>query len=190
MEIFSGLRNGLGKIVLYRKLRHHSRNKKVYNLNTARTVGILFDATNPNCFESVYKFYKDLSSGHLSVTVLGYLHGKTIPDKYLFKKDFYFFYKQEVTFLYKFKNPEVKKFLNRKFDILIDLNLDKSFLFDTLTALSLARFKVGRFQAEKNYFDFMINMEEEPTLEYFMQQVKHYLELINRPELTPKFQNI
>jgi len=82
------------------------------------------------------------------------------------------------------------KFLDKKFDILIDLNLNKLVLFDHLVALSLARFKVGRFRSDKNYYDLMINTKNEPTLEYFIQQITHYLEMINRPDLTPKFQNI
>jgi len=190
MEIFSGLRTGTGQMILRRKLRSRNRSKKVYNLITARTIGILFDATNSNCFEPVYKFYKELSNSHLKVSVLGYYHGKIVPDNYLFKKDFLFLLRKDIRWPYKIRNEEVVKFLDKKFDIVIDLNLNNNFLFDQLVALSMARFKVGRFREKKNYFDLMINMEKEPTLEYFIQQIRHYLELINRPDLSPKFQNL
>ena len=176
--------------MLQRKLKSRKRNKKVYNLRTARTIGILFDATNSKCFEPVQSFYKELSGGHLKISVMGYFHGKTIPDKYLFKKDFTFFFKTEVRWPTIIKNEDTLRFLDKPFDILIDLNLNRDFLFDQMVALSKARFKVGRFREEKNYYDLMINMEKEPTLEYFIQQVNYYLEMINRPDLTPKFQNI
>ena len=190
MEIFSGFGTGIGRIMLRQKLKSRKRRKKVYNLRTARTIGILFDATNPKCFEPVQRFYKELSGDHLKINVMGYFHGKVVPDKYLFKKDFIFFFKTEVRWPTVIKNKDTLKFIDKPFDILIDLNLNRQFLFDQIVALSKAKFKVGRFREEKNYYDLMINMEKEPTLEYFIQQVSHYLEMINRPDLTPKFQNI
>lgn len=190
MEIFSKLGSGTGKMVLRKMLKTRKRHKKVFNLKTARSIGILFDATNINHFEAVYELYKDLLKDHEEIFVLGFVNANDIPDQYLFKKNFSFFTKKEVNWYFKPKNQDALRFTDKRYDILINLNLTYNLLFDFIIALSLARFKVGRYCREENYYDFMISIEKEPTFEYFIQQVKHYLEMINRPELSTNFINV
>lgn len=190
MELFSKVRSGVAALVVRRLLKSRKRNKKVSNLSTARTIGLIFDGTNPKNFDGVYDFYKSLKEKNIHISILGYVHPNNIPDNFLIKKNIQFFTTKEVNWYFKTKNKDALKFANKKFDILINLDLDRVKPIHYIVSISLARFKVGRFIKGDNYIDLSIRMDKEPTLEYFTQQVWHYLELINRPDLTPKFENV
>lgn len=181
MEIFSRFRKSTGKAVLRKLHAKRVRRKKVFNFKTAQKIGIVFDATNPNHFNAVYGFYKDLLADRKEVFMLGFVDGTEIPEKYLFKKNLYIFTRKDVNWVYKPKNTDAIRFINKEFDILIDLTLEYYFLLDYILTLSLARFKVGRFHDERKCYDMMIYMKDGLTIEYFINQIKHYLERINRP---------
>ena len=182
MEIFSRFRTNTGKAVLRKLHAKRVRRKKVFNFKTAQKIGIVFDATNPNHFNAVYGFYKDLLADRKEVFMLGFVDGTEIPEKYLFKKNLYIFTRKDVNWVYKPKNTDAIRFINKEFDILIDLTLEYYFLLDYILTLSLARFKVGRFHDERKCYDMMIYMKDGLTIEYFITQVVHYMERINRPE--------
>jgi hypothetical protein len=190
MKLFANFKLLVARWVLNRQRKTRHRNKKVFNLRTARTIGIVYDASSTNHFEAVVEFAKDLSKRKLSVEILGYVKARDIPDNYLFKKGHAYFIKKDVNWYYRTRNPDALKFMNQKHDILIDLHLTRNFIFDYIVGMSLARFKVGRYRDVPNYYDLMIQVSEEPTFEYFIQQVQYYLDMINRPELTPHFQNV
>ncbi|MEA1899137.1 MAG: hypothetical protein U9N53_15875 [Bacteroidota bacterium] len=190
MELFSRVRSSVTGLVVKRLLKSRKRNKKVYNLSTARTIGLIFDGTNPKNFDGVYDFYKTLKERNINISILGYVQPKNIPDNFLIKKNIQFFTTKEVNWYFKPKNTEALKFADKKFDILINLDLNQEKVINYIVSISLARFKVGRFVKENNYNDLSIRLDKEPTLEYYIQQVWHYLELINRPDLRPKFENV
>jgi len=190
MELFSKVRLSITGLVVKRLLKSRARNKKVFNLSTARTMGLIFDGTNPKNFDGVYDLYKSLKEKNINISILGYVQAREIPDNFLIKKNIQFFTTKEVNWYFKPKNKDALKFADQKFDILINLDLNRVKVINYIVSISLARFKVGRFMKGDKYNDFSIQTDMEPTLEYFIQQVWHYLELINRPELTPKFENV
>ena len=181
MEIFSKFRTKTGKAVLRKLQAKRVRRRKVFNFKTAQKIGIVFDATNPNHFNAVYGFYKELLGERKEVFMLGFVDSNEVPEKYLFKKNLFIFTRKDVNWVYKPKNTDAIRFINKEFDILIDLTLEYYFILDYIISLSLARFKVGRFHDERADYDMMIHMKDGLTIEYFVNQVKHYLERINRP---------
>ena len=182
--MFSNIRHGIGKWVLRRNLKSLQRTKRVYNLTTARKIGILFDGTNHKDFDRILEFYKFLKDKMINIHVLGYVNAKDVPDKYLFKKDFYFILKKNLNWYYKPVSEEAEKFVTSSFDILIDLNLKENFPCQFIVGLSHAHFKVGKFTSKKEFYDLMIHIDKGRKIDYFIEQVKHYLEVINRPELS------
>ena len=185
MELISDIKQLIGQYVLNKNRKKFRRFKKVYNFKSAKYIGILFDATDEKHFDYVQDLYKFLRLTGIEVKVLGFVNDKDVPDKYLFKKDFFFFLRKSLNWYKKPINEEVEKFIHEKFDILIDLNLENHFAFRYIVGLSPAQFKVGRATKEPNYYDFMINIQKKKEVYYFIEQTRHYLEVINRPELSP-----
>ncbi|MCH7658583.1 MAG: hypothetical protein IIB05_09740 [Bacteroidetes bacterium] len=192
MKIFLKLQLAFGDFVLKRKLKHFRRIIKVHNFKTAKRIGIIFNATKQEDYRQVSGFIKDiLEIGiGMEVKVLGFVNNKDVPNEYLLKKNFSYFLKRSLNWYRKPVNSEVERFLTEKFDILIDFSLNNDYLFNYIMALSPSRFKVGKFREPNNYYDFMISINKDKDLKYFIEQVRHYLEMINRPELSPDFMNI
>ena len=73
-----------------------------------------------------------------------------------------------------------KSFHNRYYDILINFSVSDSFPIKYLAVKSDAAYKVGSYNNKSNsYYDLMIKLKLD-SIEYFIQNVVHYLELIDK----------
>ena len=188
--MYKALKRKIGYYHIWKNRRHLRRKKQVFNLKTAKSIGILFDATKHEDFDAVRELYNDLKKSGHTVSVLGFVNDKEIPAHYLFKKDFILFNKKMLNWYGKPIVQEVIDFSKCPFDILIDLTMEDNFVFDYITGSSPARFKTGRFRERPVYADMMIKLEDDTSLEYFIELATSYLETINRPELSPNFLNL
>ena len=177
------IKQKIGYLNIHRIRRRQHRKRQVFNLKTGRTIGIVFDATDPKDLDLILEFHMTLLKKGRKVTVLGFVNGKEIPDHYLFRKDFIFFTKKMLNWYGKPQPEDVQKFIKYPFDILIDLSLKDHFVFDYIRGTSPARFKVSRFREDDKYSDMMLSLEENESLDYFIEVAATYLETINRPEL-------
>ena len=151
----------IGKRVLKRKLRDRARSTKVCNINEAKNIGIIFNATQLVSFEIIRNLTKELTERKIKVSVLGYVHSKKLIDHYLYRKGFSFFTKGNLNWFKKPVSESVEEFINIPFDILINLCLEESYPIQYIVALSASSFKVGKYSDEPNYLDFMIDIEKE-----------------------------
>jgi len=190
VNTFSKIQLVVGNYVLKKKIKQLRRIKKVHNLKTAKRIGIVFNATKQDDYKQISSFVKDIQDIGIEVKVLGFVNDKDVPNEYLFKKNFSYFLKKSLNWYRKPVNHEVEKFLKEKFDIVIDFSLENDYLFNYIIALSPSRFKVGKFKEPNNHYDFMIKINQNRDLKYFIEQTGHYLEVINRPELSLDFINI
>ena len=72
----------------------------------------------------------------------------------------------------------VKSFVNREFDLLIDLHTGNSIPFRYIVAASRSKFKIGKHdKSAERFYDFMISTGDHMTLPQFIDQVNHYLKL-------------
>ena len=185
MNTFSKIQFIVGNFVLKKKLKQLTRIKKVNNLKTAKRIGVIFNATKQDDYKHVSGFVKYIQDRGIEVKVLGFVNDKDVPNEYLMKKNFSYFLNKSLNWYRKPVNFEVEKFLKEKFDIIIDFSLDNDYLFNYIIALSPSRFKVGKFKEPNNHYDFMIKLNKDKDLKYFIEQARHYLEVINRPDLSP-----
>jgi len=80
------------------------------------------------------------------------------------------------------KPGPVDDFINTEFDLLLNIALDQTLLFDYVTALSKARFKIGWSPKESNFFDLNINIKGKPDAFYLARQQIFYLGQLNKSE--------
>ena len=172
------IRTSIGSNDLRRKARHLNRQKAIHNFNTARTAGILFACGNEEDFDAVKNFKIFLESKNIKVDVLGYVHEKQVPDHYLLRTGFNFFCIKDLNWFQRPIRPFALDFSTRKFDILFDLSIEEYFPLKYLSGLSPAAYKVGVFERSGDY-DLMIGLQENKTMAYLVEQVRHYLSLIH-----------
>ncbi len=88
-------------------------------------------------------------------------------------------------FFYKPVSPVVKNFIDRDFDILIDLHTGNGIPFRYITALSRAKFKIGKYdKSAVRFYDFMVSTREGVILPQFIQQVNSYLHQLKNETTT------
>lgn len=183
MNIIPDLRKTIGTLVIRKSLRNVKRKRVVHNYDTAMSAGILFDASRQEHFNSIQAFSADLRKHVNDIRMLGYVKHNQLPNNYLFKKDFVFYQKKDLNWYLRPVKQEISYFVNRPFDILIDLSMSDAYHFQYIVALSPAQLKVGHFIPGRNYYDLMIHIEKNPDIDYFITQVNHYLSIINKPHL-------
>lgn len=168
----------MGHYNLKKHLKSLNRQVKTHNFNTAKSAGILFSSPDDDSFRAIKDFLTFLSEKDLKVYALGYVPSKKIPQQFLLRKGINFYCKTDLNWYYKPKNEIIEQFVNREFDILFDLSLNDYFTVNYTGSLSKASFKIG-VQKENAYQDLVIDVNKNKSVEYLIEQIKHYLTLLN-----------
>jgi hypothetical protein len=171
------LKSKLANRILNSKLKALSRNKKVFNLDSAQTAGILWETDQEAAFRHLEK---ELQNSGIKVTGLCYqpIRKMAIPDGING-----FTRKQASWWLEIPKTKVAEDFIQQRLDVLIDLTGQKSFPIAFTTALSNAAFKIGSSGNSTNYFDWNIEFSEQPDTGQLTQQILYYLKRINKTTL-------
>lgn len=177
--MFNKLKLKVGHRRLRKALKGIKRNRLVYNLDTARTIGVLFNATSEEVYHHVANFSNQLLGRNLQVEMLAFFAGKEVPNSYLANPKLKLFTKRELNWYRKPCVPHVDEFIDKEFDILIDLSMEELFPLKWIATLSKSKFKVGNLSYYGTPNDMIINLKPNNDIEYLLSQVIHYLQLIN-----------
>jgi len=177
--LLNNIREKLGYKLLNKKLKRKKRKVVVTNLDDAQTVGVIFNATNQDSYDRAYRFSTFLMSKDIKVFAMGYVDDMHMLKYFAEKKSFKFFSRNNFNWYGKPKNPSIDFFIEKKFDILIDLSLDTFFPVNYIVASSEAFLKVGRMVDDCSYYDIMFDIKKEPTLDHLINQIELYLSILN-----------
>lgn len=182
MKGIQKLRSKLFKSVLQKELQYKRFVRKSLSLEEAQSVGILFDATNPEMRQTVLNFARRLKNQDKKVKLLGYIHTNQKEDN----PNFPHFKKKEVDFAFRPKAEVVKDFISRNFDLLINLSPKNLACLDYVAALSPATFRVGQLTENTVAYDFMIETKQPGNIEHFIRQMEFFLnKMASRYEPVP-----
>lgn len=181
MSVISKLKRTAGEYFLRSEAAGISRKRTVSNLETAKSVALLFDAENPENYELVKKYIKYLREGKKRVHAIGFFNTKHLPQTEYAKLDYDFFSRKELNWWGKPTVRFIDNFVNEEFDILINFSLDDSFPLKYIAALSKAKMKIGKHdEGEEQLYDIFIQQPEGKSFKFFMRQIDHYLGIINK----------
>lgn len=169
-----GLKN---QFISWNLNRNHcklNRTVRFMNLNQTRTAGVLWKIDDRDAFNTLMDI---LTEKGIQVTSLCFSeqHGSVKGQEVFSPVDFSIFGKV--------KNEKIAKFIDHKFDILIDISLSSGIEMQYLRGLSKARFKVGWADAKPNFFDLSIDICKRKEPSYLSEQVVHYLSEINKQQI-------
>lgn len=171
------LKSKLANRVLNSRLNGVSRNKKVFNLDSAQTAGILWEIEQEDSFLQIVG---DLRSSGVKATGLCYFPLK----KAVIPEGINGFTRKQASWWLEIPKAKVAEdFIQQKFDVLIDLTGQNSFPVVFITALSNAAFKIGYAGNAVNYFDLNIEFGEQPETGQLARQIVYYLQRINKTTL-------
>jgi len=169
-----GLKSIIANSILNSKLSSFVREKKVFNLDSAKSAGVLWEL---NQKESYDQLQMELSNAGIKTTSLCYFHfWKTvIPEEIIG------FSRRQTNWLTEIPNIALTEdFIHQKFDLLIDLTGQKHLPIVYITALSEATFKIGYAGNTQNYFDLNIDFPTAPDTKQLTEQILYYLKRINK----------
>lgn len=185
MSIIKNIKEKLAALYLKLELKDHVRDRmpNKFSFNQAKTVGIIFDATNAEDFELIKRYVQFLRESRKKVKVLGYYPSKRIPEMTYSKLEYDFFSQKEINWLGKPSAMVIQNFISEEYDVLLDLNIHDHFPLKYVAALSKATFKVGKYSLQDvDIYDMMIDSDNTKTLKYFLRQVDVYITMLNKVE--------
>ena len=178
--MFRKLRIKIGRYYYKKEQSRSSRQCRMTNLKEAKRIGILYTLDDVPDYDRVSAFVSRLQGDHKEVKALGFVKNKILVQRFLPKLSYDFFSTRDLTWFYKPVHRQVKDFIEKEFDLLIDLSLHDSFPLKYISGLSNALCRVGRFSEQNaEYYDLMIDLKPTMTSEDYLGQVQHYLTVIN-----------
>ena len=159
---------------LRRALADRRRLRKTYTLQSARTIGLLFDATVEKTRQEVKEYVRELEKSGKHVRLLGYFKTKQLPGQQLFD----FFFQQETTWTGQPRSEKATAFSQEKFDLLLCFNPADERPLEWLSTLSLAAMKIGLATDRPHELDIQLEIPVHKGIRYFAEQLHLYLDKI------------
>ncbi len=172
MAILEQARTQIHRHLLNKEIPHHIVGRKSVILESANSIGLLFDATLLADIKVVQEFVGSLEKKRKRVMQLGYFNRKLQDENFKFKH----FSKKQLDWALRPKMDEATEFTRQPFDLLINLSTRSVLPLDYIAAHSKAQFRVGPFTENTFCYDLMIEQNEKDGLKDFLKQVLHYLE--------------
>lgn len=153
-------------------------NRASVNFAAAKTVGLLFDATDLDRRQRVLKFADELKKQGKKISLLGFLQLREDTENFAFP---HFNLKDLDWGFGPGKSIEVQGFTQQNFDVLINLSLTETIPLEYIAAISKAKFRVGPSVKNPECYEMMIDVSQSNSLEAYIKQVLLYLGKMNQP---------
>ncbi|MEI6682400.1 MAG: hypothetical protein WCO44_07220 [Bacteroidota bacterium] len=178
--MFHNLRIRIGQYYFKKEQSQSARQCKMTSLQDAKRIGILYTLDEVPDYDFVSEFVSQLQGKHKEVKALGFVKNKNLIQRFLPKISYDFFSRRDLTWFYKPIHTQVRDFIEKEFDLLIDLSMQDNFPLKYISGLSNALLRVGKFSEENTeYYDLMIDMKPTMTTADYLGQIQHYLTIIH-----------
>jgi hypothetical protein len=175
LGFITNMRIMLGKRLLQKEAARVVRTRKAINLENTREIGILFNMQSESDFEMVSRFSRELQEVGKKVQVIGLYKYRKLPPYYAQKLAYDLMMPNHLDIFYRPRAEFVNRFIEREFDMLIDLGTSMDFPLQYIATLSKAGFKLGRSSGEEGLpYDLMIEKTDGIESEELIRQLIHY----------------
>jgi hypothetical protein len=185
MKLFDRFKEWMGIRRLLRELPG-DRKPIARNLGLARKVAIVYVVEDEATHNHVRNYVKRVKEelGISTIMALGYSDQKVMPHFLHSKLNFEAICQKDLNWYRIPQGNTVQNFMAEEYEIIIDLTMEDRLPTQYILAKSRARFKVGRWSdSNKKILDMMIDMAGSKSLPQLIQQVHHYLLMVNsKPE--------
>ena len=101
IQFIEDIKHKIGKYVFQRDLKHNKRHKSVYNLEDAKSIGILFEATTKEQVKEVKPLVDYFFKLKKDVKAFGFVNSKQYDECHIPKLQYDFFNKKDLINIYK-----------------------------------------------------------------------------------------
>ena len=171
MKSFHNIRMQFHRQFLNQELKNSPRGEsKMINFENAKSIGILFDATDPEPRDRVLKYINQLKNKNKNVKTLGFFNNKQEDTNFTFK----YFNVKNIDWAYRPNGDEVLEFIKQPFEILINLDSNTKIHTEYIAALSKASMRIGPYTENTYCYDLMIDTGN-TDLNHFIQEIERVL---------------
>ncbi len=143
-------------------------------------IGIIYSLCDESIYRYVSDFVEKLKDEKKVLKALGFVRSKKDTDKYLPKLTYDFFYAKNINWFGIPKGNYVKEFLNTEFDLVIDLSDGNSLPLQYIMARTNAKMNIGSGNRDsQKLYDIIIKRTEGSTLAEHIENIDHYLRILN-----------
>jgi hypothetical protein len=155
MELWDNIRNYFYRKNIEKTLSGLNPKRVLTNLHDAKTVGIVYNSTNPDNDIIITKFAEHLRKEGKTVDILGFVDDKKIDHK----ADVLIFNPNNLSWYRAPSDERVEKFANKNFDLLLAAFTEENFPLEYVARTSKAKWRLGIFDEKKtDYYDMMCNI--------------------------------
>ncbi len=155
---------------------------RAVNLENARSVGLLIKLDSEETLEITHQYIKYLKGEHgiKNVHSLAIVSDKSVPEFIKPQSNFDVVTSKDMAWGGKPKSEAVNSFVERQFDILIDLSQTKSLPIVHCLIHSAAKLKVGgNSESHQEHYDLFIEKQSK-SITAFIKEVNYYLLMLNK----------
>lgn len=151
--------------------------REVVSFDSAARIGLLYDATDERDYEVVKAYVKHIRTAFKKdILALGYVDKKVLPPGQFAQYGLDFFTRKDLDFKMIPKDPIVQNFINEKFDILVNFDSGKCFPLQYISAMSHARFRIGRYvHRNLSCYDMLVQIAGDPPMKTVIEEIQVFL---------------
>jgi hypothetical protein len=181
LGILNFIRIKIARHNLFEVHKKIKRDRKNLSIDDAKSILLIYQLTDEISFRVVEEFLDSLLLKEIDVKVISFSNQKNIPSWFPKDSTHGIIVPRDVHWDLKPKNEYLTNVLTQKYDILIDLSLESRFPILYVAALCNASMKIGPYDEDnKDYFDLMIHITPDTTVEEQIKQMMHYVDMINQ----------
>jgi hypothetical protein len=160
-----------------KKVRHNSNG---VNYKNAVRIAVLSESQTIDTSQYIIDFISDLKKDTKEITTLEYLNNSIKLSVKSWKQTQFYLHKQNLNFLNLPKKEPLREYLEKEFDIVINLCITNNIYLHYISTITNAKLKIGPYYPEfESCYDFMIDINENTDINTFVNSVDTYLKMIN-----------
>lgn len=175
MKLWNDIQAYFYKRHLQEKLESTKPKRVLTNLTDAKSIGLIYDSTNPDNDIVITRFAENLRKQGKEVEILGFINDAKLDHK----ADIPVFNKKKLDWKQVPNDPRVEAFVGKRFDLLLACFVEENLPLEFIAATSNAKWRLGPYNEKKTaYYDMMINLGSKSNLPYFLEQSVDFLNKI------------
>lgn len=176
--MFNFAKKIIGNRVLKQRAAKMHREKKFYNIESIKSLGVLFENTD-DMYVVVNKMIKFFMEKEIKISAIAFENIKNSNAEIAAQIPSYtkIFTKSELTWYNKPNCEAVNNFISEKFDVMIDMSRSSEYVYKYVATMSMAKFKIGGMQYKNDPFD-LILLEKSGEVAKFVNLIINFLSTI------------
>ncbi|MDR1023212.1 MAG: hypothetical protein LBL94_08090 [Prevotellaceae bacterium] len=184
-----GMRNWFRKHAIVSRKKRLACSKRFHSFDTAKTVGIVFRVEEGVVPPEIFSMQKFLLKRKVQSSAIGYCDSKALPEELKNTSSLEIFTRQDLNWYGRPVAENVNKFLQKTYDIVIDFCRESEgypYPLKYIVSTVQASMIIGGVLYPRCPYDLIVDAQQVCDTGGYVEQVRHYISIINNPQAAVK----